>query len=155
MTHGVKRKASDIDKQKQNKKDLMKKTMSTLMDIAAAENVVLPVQPSRVLKIHVVEAIYNARNPGRPAADETSVAVPDEEEEEEVTTMDVDVVAVTEDDGSAHREREELTKKLIAVSTIAELKMIVIKENIVMRPGRKVHKDYVNAIYLSRHPPNK
>jgi len=47
-------------------------------------------------------------------------------------------------------EDMDMSKKFLAVNTVAQLQALAAKENIVLRPGRKTKTDYIDAIYLAR-----
>jgi hypothetical protein len=68
-----------------------------------------------------------------------------DQEKEDCEEMDV-----TEEDSSC----EELEKRLLKVNSVVELQAIAAKEKVVVPKGRKNKDDYVNAIYLARHPPS-
>lgn len=140
---GSKRKAPD-DQVLADKRALNKLTMQKLKDVAAAENVVLP-ERARLLKLDIVDAILQQRK--TPLVEDLE----DDVEEEMRAEASMNVVATD----ACDQESETVAKKILQCFTNTELLAIALKENVVLGPGTKVKMDYVNAIYLARHPASK
>jgi hypothetical protein len=167
VTQGVKRKAT-FDPERE-KKSLNKLTKTVLMEIADAENALLP-EKDTLRKIDYVEAICKVRTPLIPTVVSTSVENEEEKDDETTTIADVGddegttTVSVGDDEGTTTvsdgidtvntqpNSEELLKRKFIAVNTIAEMKVIIANEKIVIAPGKKNHKHYVDAIYKARYP---
>lgn len=112
---------------------MSKLKLDRLKEIATEENVVLPAK-DKLLKDDFIQAIVSARH------SQTIDEVEEAEVEAEV------------EDPAAQARREILAKKLISgKNNTTQLIAIIAKENIVMKPGRKVKQDYVNAIYNARN----
>ena len=140
INKGVKRKANE-DQEAADRRVLGRLSLLQLRELAAAEDVVLP---EKARKADYVEAIYKRRNP----PDVLVAGARDEDEE------DMDVAVVDDENELPTAEEEMMEKKFLAVNNTTQLLAIVSKEKVVMRPGRKKKEDYINAIYLARHPSN-
>lgn len=98
--------------------------MGELQKIVQEENIVLPIKDTRHLRIDYINAITLARYPN-----------------------------VAEDSNQVNQQDQEdtLAKKMISGNhNVIELIAIVAKEKIVMKKGKKVKQDYVDAIYKAR-----
>jgi hypothetical protein len=114
--------------------------LDQLIEIVTEENIVLPVK-NKLLRQDFIEAIVSARHP------QTIVEEEDEEKDEEKDEAVAEVV-----DCAAQQAQETWAKKLIAAKyNVKELIAIVAKDKIVIKPGRKVKEDYVDAIYNARN----
>jgi hypothetical protein len=168
VSKGTKRKAgANVNKNTV----LSKLSLPQLKELAVAEKVVLP-ERTRLFKKDYVEAICLARtlvNGGDGEEDNIDeggegnmdVVADDVNEEDNIDeVMEKEAAQVQEQqkqkegkEATAKKDREATVKQFIDNNTVVELIAIIAKENIMIKSGKKNKADYVNAIYLSRNPP--